>query len=113
MFKLRTLLILLACIGLIACQSVNVPFAYKIDIEQGNIVTDEMLGELEPGMTKQQVHAILGTPMLIDMFHQNRWDYYYYNKKGRHAPEYHDYVVLFDDAGKMVEYYKNPVELPS
>jgi len=55
---------------------------YKIDVQQGNIVTQEMLDQLRPGMTKQQVRFIMGTPLLQSVFNQQRWDYYYSFKPG-------------------------------
>ena len=47
---------------------------YKMDIQQGNVVTSEMLLKLRPGMSKSQVQFIMGTPLLVDSFHTNRWD---------------------------------------
>ena len=57
--------------------------AHKIDVQQGNIVTLENLNRLQIGMDERQVRFIMGTPMLIDPFHQNRWDYYYSMKPGK------------------------------
>lgn len=54
---------------------------YKMDIQQGNVVTSEMLLKLRPGMTKSQVQFIMGTPLLVDSFHTNRWDYFYQLRK--------------------------------
>lgn len=51
--------------------------SYEMDIQQGNVVTSKMLMQLRPGMTKSQVRYILGTPLLVDSFHNNRWDYFY------------------------------------
>ena len=51
---------------------------YKIDIQQGNYVTQEMVSQLKPGMTKDQVRNVLGTPLLTDIFHADRWDYVYW-----------------------------------
>ncbi|GAO36173.1 membrane protein SmpA [Sulfuricella sp. T08] len=57
---------------------------YKIDIQQGNVVTQEMVAKLKPGMTKAQVRFVLGTPLIMDSFHANRWDYVYrYQKAGK------------------------------
>jgi outer membrane protein assembly factor BamE len=57
---------------------------YKIDIQQGNVVTQEMVAKLKPGMTKAQVRFVLGTPLITDAFHANRWDYVYrYQKAGK------------------------------
>ena len=57
--------------------------AHKIDIQQGNVVSEEMLARLEPGMDTRQVTAIMGTPLLQDPFHADRWDYYYSKTPGR------------------------------
>ena len=48
---------------------------YTIDIQQGNYVTQEMVSQLKPGMTKDQVRNALGTPLLTDIFHSDRWEY--------------------------------------
>ncbi|MFW9608685.1 MAG: outer membrane protein assembly factor BamE, partial [Aquaspirillum sp.] len=47
---------------------------HAIDIQQGNAITQDQVDKLRPGMTRQQVQAIVGTPLLKDMFHANRWD---------------------------------------
>ena len=66
-----------------ACGStVPVVKPFKMDIQQGNVVTSKMLLQLRPGMTKSQVKFIMGTPLIIDSFHSNRWDYFY---QMRHA----------------------------
>lgn len=53
------------------------PGVHKIVIQQGNIVDEEMVEKLRPGMTKAQVRFVLGTPLVTDTFDDNRWDYYY------------------------------------
>lgn len=58
------------------------PFVYKIDIEQGNIIEQEAVDQLIPGLTKSQVRFILGTPINIDTFNQERWDYIYSMSRG-------------------------------
>lgn len=63
----------------------DLPFVYKMTVQQGNIVTEEMLDQLELGQTKSQVRYLLGTPLLADMFHTNRWDYTYTIRRG-HSP---------------------------
>ena len=50
---------------------------YKLDTQQGNVVTQEMVDKLKPGMTRSQVRFVLGTPLITDPFHRNRWDYFY------------------------------------
>ena len=73
---------LLTCLGIGACSS-GIPGLYRIPIQQGNVVTVDMLQELELGMDKRKVKFVLGTPLVTDAFHQNRWDYYYSYKPGR------------------------------
>src|SRR3990172_12610960 len=53
----------------------DLPIVYKIDVQQGNLVTQEMVAQLEPGMDKAKVKYLMGTPLIVDVFHQDRWDY--------------------------------------
>lgn len=55
---------------------------YRIDIQQGNVVTAEQFAQLKLGMTREQVRFLLGTPLLTDIFHDTRWDYYYRMDQG-------------------------------
>ena len=55
---------------------------YRVDVPQGNIVTQEMLDLLKPGMTPNQVRFVLGTPLVTDPFHKDRWDYFYSFRRG-------------------------------
>lgn len=55
---------------------------HTIDIQQGNVITDEMLGQLKEGLSRQQVKFIMGSPILQDPFHADRWDYIYTLKPG-------------------------------
>lgn len=70
---MRTKLIFIALL-LASCSGLK---PYKMDIHQGNFVTAEMRDKLKLGMSKQQVRYVLGTPMISDIFHGNRWDYLY------------------------------------
>jgi outer membrane protein assembly factor BamE len=70
---------------------------YKIDVEQGNFVTTDLVEKLKPGMTKAQVKLILGTPLLSDVFHADRWDYYFDNAKGGKGLAHKRLTVLFKD----------------
>ncbi len=66
------------------------------EIQQGNIITPEMVAELKTGMSKRQVRFLLGTPLLRDVFHQDRWDYLFTMKK-RNAPlEIKQFSLLFE-----------------
>jgi outer membrane protein assembly factor BamE len=56
---------------------------YKMDIQQGNYVSQDMIAQLKPGMSREQVRYLLGTPLVADIFHADRWDYVYW----REAPD--------------------------
>ena len=58
---------------------------YKAEIQQGNVVTQEMIDKLKPGMTPSQVRFVMGTPLISDPFHQDRWDYYYYLRRSNES----------------------------
>lgn len=58
------------------------PGVYKIDIPQGNVVTQEMVDKLRPGMNRRQVRFVMGSPLVEDTFHKDRWDYIYTMKTG-------------------------------
>lgn len=77
----------------------DLPFVYKMTVQQGNIITPEMIDALEIGMNKRQVRYLLGTPSLADFFHADRWDYTYSIQRG-HDPIEIRYLTLFfqDDA---------------
>lgn len=70
---------------------------YKIDIQQGNYVTQEMVSKLKPGMTRAQVRFILGTPLVVDPFREDRWDYVYLYRKGGELVEHRRFAVIFKD----------------
>lgn len=75
---------------------------YKIDIQQGNVLTQEMVAQLKPGQTRDQVRFILGSPMLTDIFHQHRWDYAYRYKTGQTGSvEARTLSVFFDADGHL------------
>lgn len=75
------------------CESF-LPSFYSVPVRQGNYIDQTMVGQLHPGMTRPQVQRIMGTPLLADPFHQNRWDYYYsYRKGGKLIEQRH--VALF------------------
>ncbi len=84
----RSMLIAAAVLLFGACESVRswVPpliQPYRPDVQQGNVVTKEMVDQLNPGMTRDQVRFLLGTPALVSVFHQDRWDYVYLLKRGK------------------------------
>jgi len=83
-----------------ACSAPSIPGAYKIDIPQGNIITQEMVDKLKPGMDKSQVVFALGSPMLVDVFHQERWDYVYSLQPGGQDRQQRRISLFFED-GKL------------
>lgn len=68
-----------ASLTLASCTTIltNLPGVYTVDVQQGNIVDQSMIDQLRPNMNKRQVLYIMGSPMLVDFFHQKRWDYLY------------------------------------
>ena len=71
----------IGCSILFSCSlnlgSMDFPGVYKISIPQGNIITQEMVDQLRPGMSKRQVIFVMGTPLVRDPYFQDRWDYVY------------------------------------
>lgn len=81
-----------------ACSYIPMaPSVYKIDIQQGNVVTQDMLSRLKPGMTRSQVRFALGTPLVTDVFHPNRWDYVYRYQKAGELTEQRRVTVVFEN----------------
>lgn len=89
----------LICLLLVGCQKVPLLPSlspHKIDIQQGNYVSQEMVGKLKLGMTRSQVRFVLGTPLVVDIFHADRWDYVYLYQKAGEVTEHRRIRVLFD-----------------
>ncbi|MDQ3189735.1 MAG: outer membrane protein assembly factor BamE [Pseudomonadota bacterium] len=70
---------------------------YRPDVHQGNIITKEMVEQLRPGMTREQVRFMLGTPLLVSEFHKDRWDYAYYLNPRKGAVQNRKLTVFFKD----------------
>ncbi len=70
---------------------------YKLDINQGNYVTQDQVDRLNAGQTKQQVRAILGTPLVTSVFRDNRWDYVYEFQRQGVVVEHRKFAVFFDE----------------
>ena len=91
--KKLTLLILLLITGCSSIPSV----LYKLDVQQGNIITQEMVDKLKPSMTKSQVRFVLGTALIDDVFHTDRWDYVYRLVQHGNLVEEYKLTVFFED----------------
>jgi len=82
----------------------ELPFVYRMTVQQGNVITEEMVDALEPGLSKHQVRYLLGTPLLSDFFHSDRWDYTYTMQRGHRPMEVKRLTLFFqDDALVRVE----------
>ena len=67
---------------------------YRVDVQQGNLLDDTDVDAIQPGMTRSQVRFLLGTPMVEDAFHKDRWDYVYYLRKGRSRREEKRWLIV-------------------
>lgn len=75
---------------------------YKIDVQQGNVLTQDMVAQLRPGQTREQVRFILGSPLITDAFHRQRWDYVYHFRDGStRAVQQRKFSVFFDAEGRL------------
>lgn len=97
----RDLLMTCFALALTGCSSTpEIPSlltTYRIDIRQGNYLTQEMVEQLKIGQSRDQVRYILGTPLLADPFHSERWDYVYRFQPGHGAAEQRRVTVFFSD----------------
>ena len=93
-YPMRILLISLTLTFISAC---GFPGVYKINIEQGNIVTQEMVNQLKPGMSRRQVKFIMGTPLVKDTFNRNRWDYVFMIRNGSTVLDQSRVAVEFNE----------------
>ena len=96
---MRYVIILLALLGASCSSTLPSVKPYHLDIQQGNVVSAKMMMQLKPGMTKSQVRYVLGTPLLQDPFHQNRWDYVYQMAKGGKIIERRRIILDFENDG--------------
>lgn len=93
----------LATAALAGCQSLQssdnflgMITPYKVEVVQGNVVTKEQAEAVKPGMNRAQVRDILGSPLLTDVFHQNRWDYVFTIRRQGAEPQRRSIVVMFE-----------------
>ena len=84
---------------------------YRMDIQQGNLLDAGQVDQLEVGMTRSQVRFLLGTPMVIDSFDANRWDYIYSLRQGRAREVTKRHLVVWFD-GDTVTRIEEPIAIP-
>lgn len=77
---------------------------YKLNVQQGNIVTQDMLEKLEPGMSKRQVAYVMGSPVLQDTFTEDRWDYIYRSERREDQVKQYHIAIHFDKSGNYSHY---------
>lgn len=94
---LRFSSILFLVLSLGACSSLEFPWVYRISVQQGNIIDQEEIDQLEIGMTKRQVQFVLGSPILIDTFNPDRWDYIYTRRSGKGEVTDKRFSVFFEN----------------
>ena len=96
LIAVSAVLVLGACANPFSRKSLDTfSLTYKIDIQQGVVVTQEMADQLKVGMTRDQVRFVLGTPILTDPFHAERWDYPFRFQPGRGPIEERRFTVFF------------------
>ena len=102
-FVLPLNLVLASTASLTGCASLQssdnflgVVTPYRVEVVQGNVVTKEQIDAVKPGLTRQQVRDILGSPLLTDVFHADRWDYVFTIRRQGTEPQARRVVVLFD-----------------
>ena len=94
----KLLPLFIVCCALLAGCGTTLPTIkpFKMDIQQGNVVTSKMLLQLKPGMTKSQVRFIMGTPLVVDSFHKDRWDYFYQMRQAGKIVEQRRVILDFE-----------------
>ncbi len=105
-------LIFLAALSLTGC---GLPGVYKLNIQQGNVIEQDMIDKLKPGMTKRQVRFVMGTPLIVDTFTQDRWDYVYTYQPGGGERKQEQVALFFEDdkLTHFVGHYRPSSQLPA
>jgi outer membrane protein assembly factor BamE len=98
-----SLVVLVAAVLLAGCGVPRIPgiTPYKPEIQQGNFVSQEMIAQVKPGMSRDQVRFLLGTPLLTDIFHADRWDYVYWREDESGKREQRRVALFFTEDGKL------------
>jgi outer membrane protein assembly factor BamE len=74
---------------------------YRMEIQQGNYVTQDMVARLKPGLTRDQVRFVLGTPLVSDIFHDERWDYVFMRQRANSPELEYGRIAVFFEEGKL------------
>ncbi len=100
----KILITLIAGLSFSIAGCSNFSLVHRPEIQQGNIITPEMVTELKTGMSKRQVRFLLGTPLLMDVFHQDRWDYPFTMKRRNEAIQI-THFSLFFEGDTLISYH--------
>ena len=107
----RTRIRRLFCATIVGCLLLAGGCVYRIDVQQGNLLEETDIAAVQPGMTRSQVRFLLGTPMIDDSFHQDRWDYMYFFRQGRSRRAERRWTIVHFDGDRVREVEKDvPVE---
>ena len=96
------------------CESVrswapNFIQPYRPDVQQGNVVTKEMVDQLRESMSRDQVRFLLGTPLLTSIFHTERWDYVYFLQRGNSDEKQRRHLVVLFKNDRLASYQSDPM----
>lgn len=91
------LLMLVSLVSLSGCAAIKFPGVYRIPILQGNIIDSKKVNQLELGMSKRQVRFIMGSPLVNDVFNDDRWDYFYSLQRGGKSLRDKRFILYFED----------------
>jgi len=86
---------------------------YRVDVQQGNLLEDGDIDAVQVGMTRSQVRFLLGTPVIADTFHQDRWDYIYYFRQGRKRNVDRSWLIVYFDGDRVSRILKDVPVQPS
>lgn len=92
-----TLLAVTVTSGLSGCSYVKFPGVYRVAVQQGNIIDQKKVDQLELGMSKRQAQFVMGSPLVNDVFHENRWDYIYQLRRGDELLRDRRFTLFFEN----------------
>lgn len=98
---MKSILSLAVAISVAACSWVPNISPHRMEIQQGNFVSQEMVAQLKPGMSKDQVKFILGTPLIADVFHADRWDYVFTRIRANSRELEQRRIAVYFEGGKL------------
>lgn len=111
MRSVRVLLTGVTLVTIGACADYNwkLPGVYRIPIQQGTVIEQSMVNKLKPGMGKDQVRFIMGTPVIVDPFHSDRWEYLYTFKEGSDRVREQRHITLYFDDNEQLSHISGDI----